>query len=92
MLYFKSNVPEHYTLGVRVFKREFDTTSVLMVSMVIWQVVLMIFDAPQTIRLFPIEPTVIGPNRGENEFNLTLLLVFIIFFGKLRRNLSENPQ
>ena len=52
---------------------------VLMVSMVIRQVVLMIFDAPQTIRLFPIESDVIGPNRGENEFNLTLLLVFIIF-------------
>lgn len=49
-----------------------------MVSMVIWQVILMIFDAPQTIRLFPIEPNVIGPNRGENEFNLTLLLAFII--------------
>lgn len=48
------------------------------VSMVIWQVVLMIFDAPRTIRLFPIELDVIGPNRGENEFNLTLLLVFII--------------
>lgn len=53
--------------------------SVLMVSMVIHQVVLMIFDAPQTIRLFPIETNVIGPSRGENEFNLTLLLVFIIF-------------
>lgn len=48
------------------------------VSMVIWQVVLMIFDAPRTIRLFPIELDVIGPNRGENEFNLTLLLVFLI--------------
>lgn len=48
------------------------------VSMVIWQVVLMIFDAPRTIRLFPIVLDVIGPNRGENEFNLTLLLVFII--------------
>lgn len=76
-LHFKSNASKHYTLCV--LKREFDTTSVLMVSMVIWQVVLMIFDAPQTIRLFPIEPTVIAPNRGENEFNLTLLLVFIIF-------------
>lgn len=64
-----------------------------MVTIAIQQVVLMIFDAPQTIRLFPIDSNVIGPNRGENEFNLTLLLEFIIFFlEKLRRKLSENPQ
>lgn len=62
-----------------------------MVTIAIQQVVLMIFDA---IRLFPIDSNVIGPNRGENEFNLTLLLEFIIFFflEKLRRKLSENPQ
>lgn len=65
-----------------------------MVTIAIQQVVLMIFDAPQTIRLFPIDSNVIGLNRGENEFNLTLLLEFIIFFflEKLRRKLSENPQ
>lgn len=51
-----------------------------MVTIAIQQVVLMIFDAPQTIRLFPIDSNVIGPNRGENEFNLTLLLELIIFF------------
>lgn len=66
----------------------------LMVTIAIQQVVLMIFDAPQTIMPFPIDSNVIGPNRGENEFNLTLLLEFIIFFflEKLRRKLSENPQ
>lgn len=60
--------------------RECHTVCTLMVSMAIWLLVLMIFDAPQTMRLFPIGPGIIGPNRGENEFNLTLLLVFIIFW------------
>lgn len=52
---------------------------VLMVSMAIWPVVQTILDAMQTIRVLPEETNVIGPSRPENEFNLTLLLVFIIF-------------
>lgn len=62
----------------------------LMVSMAIWLLVLMIFDTPQTMRPFPIGPGVIGPNRGENEFNLTLLLVFIIF-GKVEKKPARDP-
>ncbi len=72
-MHFKGNIPRTklcVCLCIKVY--------VMMVSMVIWQVVLIIFDAPQTIRVFPIESNVIGLNRGENEFNLTLLIVFII--------------
>lgn len=47
----------------------------LTVLMVICQGVLGVL---QTIRLFPIVPYVISPNRGQNEWNFTLLLVFII--------------
>lgn len=65
-----------------------------MVTIAIQQVVLMIFDAPQTIRLFPIDSNVIGPNRGENEFNLTLLLEFIIyfFFRKVEKKAVRKPS
>lgn len=62
----------------------------LTVSMAIWLLVLMIFDAPQTMTPFPIGPGLIGHNRGENEFNLTLLLVFIILW-KVEKKPVRDP-
>lgn len=51
----------------------------------------MIFDAPQTIRVVPVETNIIGPSRGENEFNLILLLGFI-FFGKVEKKSVREPS
>lgn len=55
-----------------------DIVNVQAVTMAMQQVVLMIFDAPQTAKPLSKEFNVIGPNRGEEEFNLTLLLELII--------------
>lgn len=73
------NITQGSFLKRAVYVNTCDIVSVPLVTVARQDVVLMISDAPQTARLFPKESDVIGPNRGENEFNLTLLLEFIIF-------------